>query len=383
MKRKLSGLVVLFSVFSFSHLYAQSDTASICSGFQFEASYIGDVVNNLSGGIKTGTRYLGMANIRAGFDTEKAGLWKGTFVYVNAANTHGAMPSAELLGDMQVASNIEAGNHTYIQELWIKQNFKNVELTAGLQDLNVEFAASEYGGLFLNSSFGILPIVSGNIPAPIFPLTSLGVTAKWNVFKNTTLLAAVYDGSPTDFDYNPYNLNWQFATGDGILAIAELQQQVNINQLPGVYKLGAYTHNHVIEKIFDQNLPDSLNHTTLGLYAYGDQLLWESGNKNLGVFFQLGYSPSKEMPNHHYLGAGMNLTGLFGETNSNILGLAVAHSCFVPGMGNETTIELSYQAQISPNLFIQPDIQYIIDPSGGYSDLDNCLVATLRVGLSF
>ena len=106
MKRKLSGLVVLLCFFSYSRLSAQSDTTSICNGFKFEASYIGDVVNNLSGGIKTGTRYLGMANIRAGFDTEKAGLWKGTFVYVNAANTHGAMPSAELLGDMQVASNI-------------------------------------------------------------------------------------------------------------------------------------------------------------------------------------------------------------------------------------------------------------------------------------
>ncbi len=383
MKRKLSGLVVLLCFFSYSRLSAQSDTTSICNGFKFEASYIGDVVNNLSGGIKTGTRYLGMANIRAGFDTEKAGLWKGTFVYVNAANTHGAMPSAELLGDMQVASNIEAGNHTYIQELWIKQAFKNLELTAGLQDLNVEFAASEYGAMFLNSSFGILPIVSGNIPAPIFPLTSLGLTAKWNILKNTTLLAAVYDGSPSDFDYNPYNLNWRFNNGDGMLAIAELQQQVEINKLPGVYKLGAYTHNHFIGRLFDQNFPDSLNHTTLGLYAYGDQELWQSGNKNLGMFFQLGYSPSKQSANHHYVGLGMNLTGLFGKTNSNILGLAVAHSGFEAGMGSETTIEMSYQANITPNVFIQPDIQYIIDPSGGYSDLDNCFVATLRVGLSF
>ena len=95
------------------------------------------------------------------------------------------------------------------------------------------------------------------------------------------------------------------------------------------------------------------------------------------------YSPSKQSANHHYVGLGMNLTGLFGKTNSNILGLAVAHSGFEAGMGSETTIEMSYQANITPNVFIQPDIQYIIDPSGGYSDLDNCFVATLRVGLSF
>ena len=86
-----------------------------------------------------------------------------------------------------------------------------------------------------------------------------------------------------------------------MLAIAELQQQVEINKLPGVYKLGAYTHNHFIGRLFDQNFPDSLNHTTLGLYAYGDQELWQSGNKNLGMFFQLGYSPSKQSANHHYV----------------------------------------------------------------------------------
>ena len=57
----------------------------------FETSYVGDNVNNFSGGIKTGSRYLGMANIRLGFDMEKAGLWKGGLFYINAANTHGAI----------------------------------------------------------------------------------------------------------------------------------------------------------------------------------------------------------------------------------------------------------------------------------------------------
>ena len=87
----------------------------------FGASYIGDNFNNITGGIKTGSVYLGMANLVVLFDFQQAGLWKGAQFYINAANTQGASPSAELLGDLQVASNIEAGNHSYVQEFWLKQ----------------------------------------------------------------------------------------------------------------------------------------------------------------------------------------------------------------------------------------------------------------------
>jgi len=268
----LSFSLLLF--FSFP-LYAQDALYEKDNAFSFEASYIGDDINNFSGGIHTGTSYLGMANLRLRFDTQSSGLWNGGQFYVNAANIHGSSPSSELLGDMQVASNIDAGNHTYIQEFWFKQALGKFELTAGLQDLNVEFANSEYGGLFMNSSFGILPVISTNVSAPIFPLTTLGITAKWNISPKVSWLGAVYDGSPTDFDYNPYNIKWRLASGDGILAISELQYNANIKSLPGTYKVGIYSHNHVIENSLDENVTDSLENNIVGLYAYADQRVWE------------------------------------------------------------------------------------------------------------
>ena len=198
MKRNKSLLVLSLAILSSCtiSLFAQEAAKENEEAFSFEASYVGDLINNLSGGIKTGSSYLGMANLRLGFDTGKAGLWNGGQFYVNAANTHGATPSADMLGDMQVISNIEAGNHSYLQELWYKQALNKVELTVGLQDLNVEFANSQYGSLFMNSSFGILPVISTNFSAPIFPLTTLGVTAKWSPSEKISILGAVYDGNP-------------------------------------------------------------------------------------------------------------------------------------------------------------------------------------------
>jgi porin len=364
-------------------LFSQETGKTINNPFQFEASYTGDNVNNLRGGIKSGSCYLGMANFHITFDTEKSGLWKGTQFYVNAANTHGDSPSSELLGDMQVASNIEAGNHTYLQELWVKQSLGNIEITAGLQDLNVEFATSENGSQFLNSSFGILPSISGNIPAPIFPLTSLGFTTKWNVSEKTSWLAAIYDGSPTNFDYNPYNIKWQFSSGDGILAITELQHNIEIKELAGTYKLGVYTHNHFVETKSVSNFPDSLNHTISGVYMYADQKIWQDTNKSIGVFAQLGYSPSKTCFNSSYFGLGVNIFGVFSKSQTDILGFAIAHENFTQDLGSETALELTYKRQITNNIFVQPDLQYIINPSGKSSNLNNCFAGTLRIGLSF
>ncbi len=36
--------------------------------------------------------------------------------------------------------------------------------------------------------------------------------------------------------------------------------------------------------------------------------------------------------------------------------------------GNETVIELSYQAQVRPWLQVQPDFQYVVTPGGGIPD---------------
>lgn len=353
------------------------------NAFTVEASYIGDNINNLSGGIKTGSAYLGMANLRVGWDVEKSGLWKGGQFYVNAANTHGASPSSNLLGDMQVASNIDAGNHTYLQELWFKQTFGKVDFTLGLQDLNVEFASSEYGGLFMNSSFGILPVISTNFSAPIFPLTTLGLTAKWNISPKFSWVNAVYDGSPTDFDYNPYNIKWCFASGDGILAVSELQYNAHIRSLPGRYKVGIYSHNHMVENVLNENVTDSLENNIIGLYAYADQEVWRKNEKSLGLFLQLGYSPSNASTNNYYFGAGLNYAGLLKKEGTDILGLAVAHQHFSEGLNSETAIELTYQYPLTKNLFIQPDIQYIVNPAGTGETIDNCFTANLRFGICF
>jgi porin len=166
MRINLLILFTLFTFFCFSNLSAQKqkDSIKVCP-VEFSATYVGDVVGNTIGGITTGVKYLGTANLSISLETEKANWWKGGQFYVKGGNTHGASPSEELIGEFQIISNIDGGgNHTYLFECWYKQKIGNVNLTFGLQDLNAEFANTDNASYYINSSFGIPSTIPENDP---------------------------------------------------------------------------------------------------------------------------------------------------------------------------------------------------------------------------
>ena len=124
-------IIGAYVLLSLNTVQGQNDSTKRELPFSFEASYIGDVVRNFSGGIKKGTTCLGLANLKVGFDTESANWWKGGSFFVNVGNTHGGEPSATFVGDFLGVSNIEAGNLTFMYELWYKQNFGRFDITVG------------------------------------------------------------------------------------------------------------------------------------------------------------------------------------------------------------------------------------------------------------
>ena len=338
----------------------------------FGATYTGDLVTNIKGGIKTGTAYLGMATIDAGFDTEKAKWWKGGDAFVKLANTHGGEPTAHLVGDFQGVSNIEAGNLTWLYEFWYRQCFGNLSVTVGLQDLNVNFAADECAAGFTNSSFGIHSSIADNIPSPIFPLTALGVNLNWDISPSMVLKMAVFDGTPDDLENNPYNIHWQLSREQGVLTVGELQLNRSLfANKRGNYKIGGYFHQH----------NDSTNEEQQngGIYFAGNQQITDK----IDVFSQIGLSPKRNNHNHYY-SIGLKYSDIFKNRPDDYMGMAVAYAGIDSNPnGGETVIEIIYQCQICSNVYIRPDIQYIVNPAGTDQKLGNALVAMMRFGVEF
>jgi len=376
---RLSFFLFLFCTVTFAGFNgsAQVTPDSTARPFYIEGSYIGDFVSNFSGGIKRGTTFLGLANLKAGVNTQRAGWWRGGEFRMNAANSHGGTPSASFVGDFQGVSNIEAGNLTFMFELWYKQTLGNLSLTVGLQDLNANFAITDNGGLFTNSSFGIHPSIADNIPSPIFPLTALGAMVQYHFKNEMVWLAAIYDGTPDDFENNPYNTNWNISGNDGYLTITELQVPVClIHGNEGSYKFGVYYHEHCDST--------SLEQKTHGFYFVGDQLIHKTVNGGWSLFSQIGLSPKHENKNNYYLSLGVNVKGISKKRLDDEAGIAIAYAGFGQGsMRNETVVELTYHFSVNENIRLKPDLQYVIQPAGTETNLPNALVGSLRIELDF
>jgi porin len=94
---------------------------------------------------------------------------------------------------------------------------------------------------------------------------------------------------------------------------------------------------------------------------------------------------SKSKNEHrYYFGLGSNYYGIFSEEGKDILGLAVNFFDLRKTIHQyETTLELYYKWQFNKNFAIQPDIQYIINPSGTDTKLSNALVSILRLRINF
>lgn len=375
-------ILLLLILFINIKVFSSNDSLSNVSPISLNASYIGEVMTNHRGGIKAGTIYHGMANFTIDLDFGKARLWKGGNIFINAAHTHGGDPSAQFIGDFQVASNIEADNLTYFHEMWFNQSIGKGDITIGLQDLNVEFASSQYASSFINSSFGVHSTIADNIIAPIFPLTAFGVQFKYSFTSRFEAKLITFDGFPDDFSKNnPYNLKWKFKKEDGLLNIGQITWQPRINErLEGSYSLGSYTHHHITEgESQDHSIWEITNY---GFYIVGDQVLAKYLNgSNLSSFIQASISPDQQNENWYYLGFGVNYSGLFFKNQRDLIGLAIANAGFDNQNRNETAIELTYHFRLNDQILIQPDFQYIINPSGTEIQLKNAFVSALRFKL--
>lgn len=340
------------------------------------ANYTGDFVSNFGGGIKTGTVYLGMASFEIGSLTKQLGLWQQGEFFLKAVTTHGAKPSESLTGDFQIMSNIEAGNHSYLQELWYKHSFENFELTIGLQDLNADFLVSETGSSFINSSFGVPSLVSDNIPVSIFPLTTLGISAKFIIADNIILKTALFDGLPEDFETNQYNLGWSINKNDGLIFFNELSIDHHMFELPGNFKTGIYYHTHALENPGE-------SHSNYGIYLIKDQVVSKTGDNSTSVFAQLAVSPQNKNLHNYYIGGGIRISGLISSNPDCFLGAAFAHAGFNDNtLKDETTFEIFYNMQIMENFSVKPDVQYIMNPNGTGTNLKNVLAGSIRFEIS-
>ncbi|MCP4413855.1 MAG: carbohydrate porin [Gammaproteobacteria bacterium] len=401
-KAHSSGMYNKPGFFEHEHLFDfKQREISVDNGLSLEMVFTGDFVTNHSGGLKRGGSYLSNTDITVELDTEAAGLWKNGTFFTYILSHEGATPTEDYIGDLQTADNFESEDGTKLYELWYEHSFDimgtKLSLLAGLHDLNGEFGVSEYGLLFVQSSFGFNAEISNNIAVANFPVAALGFRVKWDVTDNFYLMSEISDGDPGK---NDCGLHPSLSSKEGFVLFNELVYHygdvVDSKTMPGTYKLGWWYHSDEFDDVRDTDENgDAIEHSdNYGIYFIADQMLLPGeGNTGLGAFLQIGGVPDDRNLVSFYVGGGIHYKGIIPGREEDILGLAFAYAeisedqrradnaeSYVTN-DHETVVELTYKAQVSPWLAIQPGVQYITNP-GAVDEYDNAVVSILRFQIS-
>jgi len=338
-------------------------------GFTLEAVYTGEFAKNFTSNPITAngqkkTVYHTNTDLTLTMDTEKAGLWAGGTLFVYGLGNTGGNPT-DYTGDFQGYTNIEAPNQWIVHEAWYQQEFNDgtLSILAGLHDMNSEFYVTEFGSLFLNSSFGIGPDLTGNVPASIFPKAALGARVKIQPTENTYIQAAMYDGDSTTRNFN---------AAEGKLWVTE----AGVSSDSGTYKLGYWQHTA------NKDFAGQMFSNDYGVYGVIDQELLQLNNDGvIGAFLQYGYTPKSRNKIYTYIGAGLHMHGIVPNRSEDDLGLAIAradsHVSRTATKVSETAVELTYRLVLTPWFAVQPSLQLIQNP-GGDSTAPNLKTGLLR-----
>ena len=304
-----------------------------------------------------------------------------------------------------------------------------LDIKIGQQDLDTEFLITTYGALYLNANFSWPMGPSSNLYAggPSWPLASPAIRLRYRPAENVTLMFAAADDNPPGNQWNSFTVQNQgqgnvhdatsqttndacgcrFNMDTGALLIGEVQYALNPEPdedhpnrkrsghgLPGVYKLGGYYDTARFpdwrHDVQGQSLgaayargeitqPRMVRGNWL-LYGIVDQMVWRPYRKSptsLGVFARATGNGGDRNMISYAVDAGVNLKAPFAGRENDTLGLgwglgrassgarAYYRALGQHAPGTENHMELTYQAEVQPWFVLQPDFQYVFNPSGG------------------
>lgn len=314
----------------------------------------------------------GLYGLDVTMDTEKMGLWKGGTFYTLYQNKRGMGLTKDYMHDRQTMDGYDFRTMNQLSEYWYQQVWKDgkYRLKAGKQDANAEFCGLAHGFDFLNLSFSIMP-TTGRFPT--YPEPAMGITAAvsptdWMTIKNGT-----FDGngrgSTSGFDT-------MFDKKGGTYNISELEFRPVIKKLPGRYISGYWCHSANVQEYTTDLNPRTFGRN-MGWYTAFEQMVYkenkndEKDNQGLTIIGQGGWTPSDRNDVSSYYGAGLHYKGLIPKRDNDILGIGTAIAGFSDRLkaidgryGQETVIETFYRIKLTPWMYIQPDVQYIMNPGG-------------------
>jgi len=358
------------------------------------ASYTTGFWSNLRGGLDPGVRYEGFADWGLDADLETLIGWRGGGFHIDWQSYHGGQPSERLVGPffLNTVSGLEAEESIRFYEIFLEQRAfgDRLRAKAGQLALDEDFMISEHAQLFRNAIFGEFVTSAISATVAVYPLAAPGVYVEVEPVSGWWMRMGAATGDPGDDERDNYGFDWSFSSSGGATIFSEIVTHQRPFGLSGSFTAGVATQTGDINNFENGDESDGVNI----FYAMIDQTVYEASSGSDERGFELGVFLRGAVPAQSdrtaldwQINGGLELRQPIPGRQEDSLGLGFAYIDFAQdylrsvrasglrAKSPELLFELTYRAQVTGWLSLQPDLQYFVDPHIGRRD-------ALAVGLS-
>jgi porin len=371
-------------------------------GIALEAGLKIDALHN-RGGLARGAQTVSHLELKLRTDLEKIWGWESTVAYVNVDTDSGSGINARRTGSLMGVSNIEVPVpttrlfHAWVQKSWMEDR---LSLLTGIYPIDSEFFAMDSAATLIHPAYGTPGDLALTRTPSVFNNAAFGLRLKWlSPDRTFYAMGALMDGIPND-PARPKATSIRFAKGDGAFVIAELGwmplelghafepiDPALVRQTPGLtlhekygglskYAIGFWRYGNRVPDLVEVDANNTpLQRRSQGGYLLAERTLWsfgEDAGRNVSIFARHTFADSDTIPIDKTLNIGTRVRGLLASRANDTLAIGWTRGRLAPKfrsmqaspVTHETALELTWRAEITPFLALQPNYQQIRHPGG-------------------
>lgn len=348
------------------------------------------VAGNVDGGIRTADNFTAQTYGGVDLDFGKMLGWEGTTSKISFVNRSGNGIAQDVGGiyDPMTINGGADGQVTWLYQVWLEQVFnEDWAIKIGRTSMDEDFANSDLYRYSLSTSING-PIRSMMLESPqiySFPLALWGARLKYKPNDEHQFQLGAYQINDNPFGSHLKGTDWSIDSGDGVTIMGQY------DWTPDVFERPARIYFGFADSIYDyQDFGGGQTSNQLTFYGSGEFEVMDG----LKVFAFGSYNYQDETAKIPLqISGGANWKGLIpGRENDHTVFFATygkvsdeyGKHVTKGDVDSEVVLELGHRIQVIPSFYIQPAVQYVIDPGGGTNgDIDNALVLGAWIGAAF
>jgi porin len=400
-------------------------------GVSINANYLSNIAGNPVGGKSAGFTYCDNIGFELALDLEKLIGWRGGTFTVSGLNRDGSSLSEKNIGNQFTVQQVFGGSAVMFYALHLEQTFwdKKLSIKIGRFATGDDFASTPIYWLYMNNGIDgnpqALPV---NTQFSAYPWAVWGARVRVEPTPQFNGLIGVYQVSDRIFNRNYHGVDWSMRAEDSILLISQIgwtpevfkrpvaaestslpeeaggksaidsvkqvRPRSKLKGLPGHYWFGAYWS----PWNFPQFGSTETATNSYGFYWHADQMIYQEApgsDQGLTIWSAFVLSPQQNIAKLPFeVNGGLFYKGLIPTRGDDYSCFGIVYGKFsrnfartVAEAGDgypdyELVFEWNYKVQLTKFAFVQPDLQWVINP-GGTHRIPNALVLGAQMGVVF